>query len=306
VSQYDYRFSGYMGLIRNIVYLMIVFGLTFYTNKYIYYLYCNFMISLFLLVALSYRINRVYPDYSFTSLIQLKPTSGIYQRYIIPYGSPLTVSSILTYVKNHLPIIILGKEFALEDVAVFSILKTFYKALHSISGSFIAPMMSKFLKLKNNIEDFSKKMNAIFYGALFIRLSSFFILSFLLKYLFLVYKIENNEINQFIFYVLGLEYVIAGIIASYGIVLRLDKTTNKVLITSVVRFIVELTLIYLILLDYGIMAAALILLLARYVETVVSYFFIRQQKIFYMTGLLLFSFVFPIAYFLFKLSIPFD
>jgi hypothetical protein len=92
-------------------------------------------------------------------------------------------------------------------------------------------------------------------------------------------------------------------ILSYGIVLRVDKTTNKVLTASIARFVVELTLIYLILIDYGIIAAALILLIARYVETVSTYLFIRQQRIFYMSGLILFSFIFPIIYFLFKLSI---
>ena len=113
----------------------------------------------------------------------------------------------------------------------------------------------------------------------------------------MVYKIENNEINQFIFYVLGAEYVVAGVIVSYGIVLRLEKNTKKVLVASVIRFVVELLLIYFILLDYGIMAAALILLMARYVETVVAYLFVRQQGIFNKSGLILLVFMIPIFYF---------
>jgi hypothetical protein len=194
----------------------------------------------------------------------------------------------------------LGKEFDLEDVAVFSILKTFFKALHSVSGSFIDPMMSKFLELKSNVKDFSTKMNAIFYGAFFLRLSLFVVLSLLVQYFFLIYKIESNAINQFIFYVLGLEYVIAGMILCYGIILRLDKTTNKVLIASIVRFVVEITLIYLILMDYGIVAAALILLISRYVETVTTYLYIRRQRIFNQSGFVLFAFSLPVLYFLYK------
>jgi len=167
-------------------------------------------------------------------------------------------------------------------------------------------MMSKFLELKNDIKDFSTKMNAIFYGTFFLRLFSFAVLSSLMQYFFLIYKIEDNEINHFIFYVLGLEYVIAGMILSYGIILRLDKKTNKVLIASIVRFVVELTLIYLILLDYGIMAAALILLVARYVETVATYFFIRRQRIFNKSGFVLFAIALPMPYFLYKLpTIPY-
>ena len=164
-------------------------------------------------------------------------------------------------------------------------------------------MMSKFLELKNNSKDFSRKMNAIFYGTFFLRLFSFVLLSLLVQFFFLIYRIEDNEINQFIFYVLGLEYVIAGMILSYGIVLRLDKTTKKVLIASIVRFIVELALIYLILLEYGIMAAALILLIARYVETVLTYLLISRQRIFNKSGFILFIFVLPILYYLYKLSI---
>jgi hypothetical protein len=144
-------------------------------------------------------------------------------------------------------------------------------------------------------------MNAIFYGTFLLRLSLFIALSLLMQYFFLIYKIEDNEVSQFVFYVLGLEYVVAGMILNYGIVLRLDKTTNKVLIASVIRFVVELTLIYLILLSYGIMAAALIMLLARYIETVASYLFIRRQRVFNNSGLVLLGFIPPIVYFSYNL-----
>ncbi|MDC1536799.1 hypothetical protein N8516_06510, partial [Candidatus Thioglobus sp.] len=93
------------------------------------------------------------------------------KKYILPYSAPLTGSSILTYVKNNLPILILGKEFSLEGVAVFSILKTFFKALHSVSGSFVNPMMSKFLELKNHGDEFFKNLNTIYFGILFLRTS---------------------------------------------------------------------------------------------------------------------------------------
>jgi len=123
----------------------------------------------------------------------------------------------------------------------------------------------------------------------------------LVRYIFLIYKIENSEVNQFIFYVLGIEFIISGMILIYGIILRLDKTTNKVFQASLVRFGVELSLIYLILLDYGIIAAALILLIARYIETVVTYLFIRNQRIFHLSGVLLVCFLLIVVYLLFQL-----
>lgn len=302
-AQHQYKLTANIILVRNMVYLLIVTTLSFYTQDYLDYLYSSIAVSVVALIFLSIKINKDFNEFSISSLIRSKFSVGIGKKYIFPYAVPITGSSLLTYVKNHLPILILGKEFALEDVAVFSILKTFFKALHSVSGSFVDPMMSKFLELKNNTKDFSKKMSTIFYSAFLLRLFAFVTLSLLMQYFFIVYKIENNEISQYIFYVLGFEYIIAGMILSYGIVLRLHKTTKKVLISSIVRFIVELTLIYLILLDYGIMAAALILLIARYIETITTYLFIRQQEVYKNSGLMLIAFVLPVAYFLYKLPI---
>ena len=302
-AQHQYKWTANLGLFRNLTYLLLVVVLSFYTQDYLDYLYSAIVVNIVVLMFLSIKINKDFSEFSIPSLIKLKFSTGIGKKYIFPYTVPLTGSSLLTYVKNHLPTLILGKEFSLEDVAVFSILKTFFKALHSVSGSFIDPMMSKFLELKSNVKDFSTKMNAIFYGAFFLRLSLFVALSLLVQYFFLIYKIESNAINQFIFYVLGLEYVIAGMILCYGIILRLDKTTNKVLIASIVRFVVEITLIYLILMDYGIVAASLILLIARYVETVTTYLYIRRQRIFNKTGLILFVFIIPVFYFLYKIPI---
>ena len=254
-----------------------------------------------MLVFLSIRIFQDFKEFSIFNIIKSKFSIDIGRKYIFPYATPLTASSLLTYVKNHLPTMILGKEFSLENVAVFSILKTFFKALHSLSGSFVDPMMSKFLELKNNTKDFSVQMNSIFWGTFLLRLSLFAILALIVRYVFLIYNIENSEVNQLIFYVLGIEFIIAGMILIYGIVLRLDKTTSKVFMASLVRFGVELSLIYLILLDYGIMAAALILLIARYVETVVTYIFIRNQRIFHFSGVLLLCFLFIVFYCFFQL-----
>ena len=198
--------------------------------------------------------------------------------------------------------IILGKEFSLENVAVFSILKTFFKALNSVSGSFVDPMMSTFLELKNNAKDFSVKMSTIFWGTFLLRLSLFAILASLVQYIFLIYKIENSQVHQLIFYVLGLEYVIAGTILIYGIILRLGKTTSKVFIASLVRFGVELSLIYLILLDYGIIAAALILLVARYIETVITYLYVIKEGIFRSHFMLIICFLPIIIYYLSRLN----
>jgi len=300
-SQQKYKLTANISLVRNVVYLLVVISLSFYTKDYLYYLYSSIALSVIVLIFLSIRIFQDFKEFSIFNIIKSKFSIDIGRKYIFPYATPLTASSLLTYVKNHLPTMILGKEFSLENVAVFSILKTFFKALHSLSGSFVDPMMSKFLELKNNTKDFSVQMNSIFLGTFLLRLSLFAILALIVRYIFFIYKIENSEVNQLIFYVLGIEFIIAGMILIYGIVLRLDKTTSKVFIASLLRFGVELSLIYLILLDYGIMAAALILLIARYVETVVTYIFIRNQRIFHFSGVLLLCFLPIVVYYLFQL-----
>jgi len=300
-SQQKYKLTANISLVRNVVYLLVVISLSFYTKDYLYYLYSSIALSAIVLIFLSIRIFQDFKEFSIFNIIKSKFSIDIGRKYIFPYATPLTASSLLTYVKNHLPTMILGKEFSLENVAVFSILKTFFKALHSLSGSFVDPMMSKFLELKNNTKDFSVQMNSIFLGTFLLRLSLFAILALIVRYIFFIYKIENSEVNQLIFYVLGIEFIIAGMILIYGIVLRLDKKTSKVFIASLLRFGVELSLIYLILLDYGITAAALILLIARYVETVVMYIFIRNQRIFHFSGVLLLCFLLIVIYILFQL-----
>ncbi len=302
-AHHKYHITANIGLARNIIYLFVVVVLSFYTQDYLYYLYSNIVLSLFLLLFLAVIIYRKFYEFSFFSLVRAKFSIDTGKKYIFPYSAPLTGSSLLTYVKNHLPTLILGKEFALEDVAVFSIIKTFFKALHSVSGSFIDPMMSKFLVMKNNTKEFSRNMNGIFYGALALRVFAFIVLASLAQFFFLIYKIEFNITNQFVFYVLGVEYVLAGMMLSYGIVLRLEKNTKKVLIASTIRFVIELLLIYLILWDYGIIGAAIILLLARYVETVISFGFVSKTETFKGTWFVLILFALVAAFLLMEMYV---
>jgi len=256
-----------------------------------------------MLLFIALRITSDFNSFSFIEVLKAKTNLEIAKKYIFTYSAPLTGSSILTYVKNNLPTIILGKEFSLEGVAVFSILKTFFKALHSVSGSFINPMMSQFLDLNKYSDQFSKSLNTIFIGVLFIRTSLYFLLLFLVEHLFLLYNLSNSEINKFIFFVLGLEYIAAGMLTIYGIILKLESNTRKVLNASLIRFASEILLIYLILLEYGVMGAAIILLIARYVETLVTYLYVRNRKLFPYSWLLLVLLLVIIIYYSNKMQL---
>ena len=141
-------------------------------------------------------------------------------------------------------------------------------------------------------------LDIIFYGTFILRLFLLCLLAFLSQYIFLIYKLDNNSINIFIYYVLGVEYVLAGIILTYGIVLRLEKNTHKMLIIGLVRFALELILIYLLLFEYGIIAAAIILFISRYAETILAYIFVKKQNLLKSSGLILATFIFPMAFFI--------
>lgn len=279
-SQLRYNLAANISLIRHVIFFIIVIILSFYTTNYLHYLYAGIFMSAVLLLYLTIRIFKDFKEFSFFRIIQSKFKFKIGRKYIFPYATPLTASSLLTYVKNYLPILILGKEFSLDNVAIFSILKTFFKALHSLSSSFIDPMMSKFLELKDHSQHFLKNIRAIFWSTLVLRIGIFVSLALTVEYIFTIYNIDNTKVNQYIFYVLGFEFIIAGMSLVYGIILKLEQSTYKVLQVSILRFCIEITLIYLILFDYGVMAAALILLISRYIETIALYFFVRRQKIF--------------------------
>ena len=288
-SQNQYKLTANIGLLRHALFFIIVVSLSFNTSNYLYYLYAGISLSALVLIYLLFVIYKDFKEFSIFNIFKSKFQFSIGKKYIFPYTTPLTGSSLLTYIKNYLPIIILGKEFSLENVAIFSILKTFFKALHSLTSSFIDPMMSKFLELKNMPRDFVKKMRSIFWSMFIFRILIFTVLAILIKYIFMIYNLDNTKVNQFVFYILGIEFVIAGMILIYGIILRLENTTYKVFQASFIRFGVELSLIYLILFDYGVIAAALILLVSRYIETAITFFFVRGQKIFnYSSAILLF------------------
>lgn len=278
-SLYQYRFVTTMSIIRNLSYLFVVVGLIFITDDYLIYLYSSFLLSIILLMIYAYKIISLFPEYSILTLIKIKLDFSIYKRYLMTYASPLTAVSLLTYAKNQLPIIILGKEFELADVAIFSIIKKLFKALHSLIGSFLGSLTSKFVTIQKDKNKFIKVMNILYYGTFIIRVSIYLVMILMLKYFFIIYKLDDNITNRLVFYILGLEFVVAGIMNSFGVLLTLKTTTKYILYISIGRFIVEISLIYLLLLHYGILGAALILLLSRFFETTLSYAIIKKDKV---------------------------
>jgi len=299
---YHYKITNNSLIIKNLCYLISVAILIYFTNDYFVFLYVSLFLNLILFIFLSSVLYSKYPEYLFFRLLKKKLDLGIYKKYLWSYATPLTTISILTYVKNHLPILILGKEFELEDVAIFSIIKIFFKTLHTISGSFLQPLLSKFITVKNeSINEYKFIMNKIYYASFFLRIVIYVILLILSDYFFLIYKIEQIFLYGLIFSILGFEFIIAGIMIVYGTILNTNKSSKYLLYTSIIRFIIELLLIYFILFKYGILGASLIFMVSRFIETLSAYYFVKKEEVLkfdYMCILVLIPFI---IYFCLKL-----
>ncbi len=277
---HHYKIINNSLLIKNCIYLSMVIGLIYVTNSYLFFLYVSLCLNLILLIYMSVVLSIKCQEYSLPKLFIIKLDLGIYKKYLLSYSTPLTTISILSYVKNHLPIIILGKEFELSDISIYSIIKKFFKTLHTIAGSFFEPLLSKFITIKNgNLNKYKIVMNNLYYGSIFLRALMYILLILLNKYFFLLFKIEQSSTNNLIYAILGFEFVIAGIMTLYGAILNTKKTTRNLLYISTMRFVFEMCLIYFILFEYGIIGAALILLLSRYFELLCAYFFIKKERV---------------------------
>ena len=282
----NYKIVNNSLIIKNLLYLLFVICLIYITNNYIVFLYVSLVLNFFLFLYYTIKLNLKYPEYSLIVLLKIRLEISIYKKYLFSYATPLTTISLLSYAKNHLPIIILGKEFELSELAVFSIIKKFFKTLHTITGSFLQPLLSKFIQIKNeNISHYNYSLNNLYYYTLLCRTIIYLFLIVLVDYFFLIYKIQTLDFYTFIFLILGFEFILAGIMSLFGIILTTNKSTKYLLYVSSLRFVLEIVLIYYLLIDYGIVAAGLIMLISRSFEIIIAYFFVRKEKIIKKLGL---------------------
>jgi len=278
-SLYHYSFVANLNILRNLVYLFMVIGLIFVTDNYIYYLYVSWALSVVTMSILIWKIGSDYKEYSIFEVMKNKLDIKVYREYLYPYAIPLTGSSLMMYAKQHLPILVLGKEFELNTIASYSIMKNIVKAMHGVTGSFMEKLISKLIEKRNDKVKFKKIINTIFYGMITTRLMLYFSLILFMDIIFSIYKIDDDDVNQLIVYILGAEFVVAGLMVVYGVLLQLEKNTKYIFYISLSRFIFELTLIFLILMEYGVLAAALIFLLSRYLETLIASFVVAKDGV---------------------------
>jgi len=278
-SMYQYRLVIKSEIVTNAIILACTIYLISFTQEYIYILFLFLVVRFFLALWISFNLNTMYREYSLLPICRQGFDLKIYKKYIISYATPLKASSVLTYIKNNIPILIIGKEFGMDNVAVYSVIKNFFKALHSFSGSFLSFLTSKFIDLKRNFDVFKMTQSFIYYATFFSRSAIYVSLVFLSDYFFEIYNIYVTDSLVLVFLILGLEYVVAGIMENYGVLLLLHNDTYKQLYVSLIRAISELLLIYLLLFDYGIVGAAIVMLLSRYIETLYAMILVIRDRI---------------------------
>jgi len=281
--------------IKNLSYIFFVLILIGITDNYFIYLIVNSFLIFALLIYVIFYIEKSDLNFQIKKIFISSFKKSVIKNYIFTYTAPLTLSSLMSYSKNHLPTLVLGSTYSLEQVAVFSVLKNLFKSLHSLMSAFFNPMISKFNEMKSNVKYLESTINSIFNSTFLIRFSISVILWLYVGHIFDLYNIEVNSQTNLIFKYLILEFILANLIMCFGIYLRLETNTRKIFYASSIRFFVEITLIFLFIEEFGAEMAAIILLIGRLVETIASYFLTKKDHAVNLSGTILVIFICIVA-----------
>ena len=190
--------------------------------------------------------------------------------YIKAYAMPLTATSALSYVRGHVPIILLGSQFSLESAAVYSILRNMLTTIHKGIGSVIKGVFPRVFEMYESDRDrfirrFYRYMNAAY--ALRVAIGGTIVAG--APVIFWVYKIDRTPLVVLVLGILVLEFLLAEIVGVSNLTVMLSKRTTMLLWSAGVRFTLEAVLIVLVTLRYGFLGAAITLFLSRSAETLV-------------------------------------
>lgn len=215
--------------------------------------------------------------------------------YVMPFAAPLNIASALSYLRGHVPVILLGSQFSLESAAVYAIFKNMLTTIHKTEGGIVSGVMPRVFELfDTNREGFLRKFGhwaAVTYAARFVIGAAILVGSPLL---FRLYKIEPSGYLTLVLTILVLEFLMTGIINVSNMVVRMSGRTTMLMVSASVRFVIELILLWFVTRRYGILGAAITLFLARTAETMATVTSsnrivrLRQQPI--MCGLVLGAF----------------
>jgi len=295
----QYENTAKISFIKSLFYLIFVISIAQFTNEYIFFLILNLILSFVFMLFLIRKVLFLMPQLH-RSLFKEKINISFIKKEIIPYFFPLQGVSLLSYIKNHIPVIFLGNYTSLEQVASFSIIKLFFKNIHTLASSFFYPMTSKFMELSSSKTLLRRTLEKILYYSFGARFAILTLLIIFNNEFLGIYGINNDKEIQLVSIIFGLEFLISGVIHCYNVPLRLEKKTLTIFKIAFFRALFELILIFTLLEELGVVGAAIVFLFSRIFETIVAYLYVLRFKLFNNLIWLVISCLFIAIYIVFK------
>jgi O-antigen/teichoic acid export membrane protein len=185
------------------------------------------------------------------------------------YAVPLNISSALSYVRGHLPVILLGSRVSLESAAIYAILRNVLMTLHKLEGGVVAGVFPKVFELyETNRAGFIAKFNN--YAGLSYALRGAVGLALLAgaPLMLWVYEIEPTPEIYLVLAILVLEFLMTEVANVSQLVVLLADDTRRLMVSAALRFVCEAAMLVFVTARFGLLGAAITLFVSRTVETI--------------------------------------
>lgn len=193
-----------------------------------------------------------------------------WNQYMKAYAMPLNASSLLSYVRGYVPLLLLGSRFSLESAAVYSILRNILTTTHKTIGAVVAGVFPRVFEMyETNRALFIRRFYRYMGVSYLLRLVLATMIVFGAPIIFWVYRIDVTPGLMLVLAILVLEFLMAEVVSVSHLAVLLSKRTTALLWSSGFRFVVEAILIAFVTLRYGILGAAITLFISRSSEALV-------------------------------------
>ena len=259
--------------------LLLILTTHFLVSDYWYFLFVNLVFSLTQLLFLTLKCRQLVGPTGFRSIFSLGPSRHTYDRYLHKYATPLTMGSIISYIKVQLPIIILGKTFGLESAANYSILSKLFKTMHKVMRGNLNDLTARLIQLQNvNRSALDKGFFWLCYGSFAMRALALAGLLVFSDLVLQIFKIPAGQQTSLLIAILGMDFLITAIQTLNGLVVRLSRSTSYLLYSTLSRSVTELAMTIWVTSRFGPIGAAVTLLTSRTVETIFLHRHVLKSK----------------------------
>ena len=191
--------------------------------------------------------------------------------FLKSYAVPLNVASALSYIRGHVPVMLLGSLFSLQSAAVYSIFKNVLTTIHKTEGGILSGVMPRVFQLYESdrntfLPKFTHWTGRIY--ALRFAVGVSVILGAPLW--FWVYKIEPSSQLTMVLVVLVLEFLMSEVVNVSNMAVMMSRRTTSLMLSAGVRFVFEVPLLIFVTRRYGMIGAAVTLFLARSAQAMVT------------------------------------